>query len=202
MPTEGINKGQNSLETLRKEIRERIEKVRHNPISQKRLQELESRMDAIFTRFSEKGERTTGEIKEEKNIISEISRHSVVVYGIAEFRLVLEEMADYIKGFYTKEDIDDILAHENAHMNVASSLEYKISGYALTFIDSGDGNLGVQPSCLFFMNENWNLKQTLNNTISSLDAPRKYGNSLSEKDINGIIFIRRILQKLHNKEMG
>lgn len=164
-----------NIDNFRNRLRVAFEKAKSNPILVDRLAALEQEMLELGKIKNEQA------FKREDEIEKEIFTHSVVVDDLVSFKYVLFEVAELCG-----EDEDwvvDMLAHENAHANMAQVAKYKVIKYMVLFIKDEDGKLvSIQPSCYFRSDPNLSKIESITKRIAITDAPRVYGNQLSPHD--------------------
>lgn len=115
------------------------------------------------------------------NFKNKINKATISINNLADYKFALEWVT-------TKEYASDLVAHENAHVNMAESLGMEISDYPymMTFTDSRNG-VKVYPAA--------NVKISIKNDLpieekekikKVIIAPLEYGNKLSPGDINDL----------------
>lgn len=114
--------------------------------------------------------------KDDKEISDMIKKATITVETISEFRLILKILAR------SDEEIQDILAHENAHANKTETLGVEHLGYNIIIIKKGDDYL-FQPFSEKCTPEEWSEEKKKEAAIQIVLAPEEYGNKLSSGDI-------------------
>lgn len=185
----------NPIEKMRAKVAERLKQARNNPISESRLMELEQKLDLGKDEFIETQHRSPDRVKEENMIEKEILRSSALADNLTEYT----EMLQQIRTAYglTQEWANDLLAHENAHANVAQETGHEWVGYAAVFIKDSDGNLiSIQPLHFTKPNLSWGPEEMIAKNIEVTKAPEVYVNKLSEGDELSLVEERRRLERI------
>ncbi len=176
------------LENMREKIATRLEFARNNPITLGRLLELEEKLAEFDKKFFNSGYRDTEQIIAENAIEKEILEHSAIADNLIEFKEMLKQLGqtyrEQIENDYENIErwAEDLLSHENAHANVAQSLNHEWVGYVQIFYEDNNGNIGIQPAHVTKPRWEWGPKEVLENTIRVVRAPEEYGNKLSDGD--------------------
>jgi hypothetical protein len=174
---EGHEEQQNTLETLKQEIRQRLEKALDNPILRSRLNELLKELDKMRKK-DYKSPLT------DQQIMDELLASSARADNLIEFQEMLRQLASHFNR--PKEWIEDTLAHENAHAAAALENGFEWMGYALLYIKNEVGEVVVQPFFIQRASKDWSQKELHFKNLQVLNAPKLYGHTLSsfdEKDI-------------------
>ncbi len=201
-----MNKESNSitaypLEDMRARIANTIETARSNPISEERLKELEDRLEHLKKAFVERGSREEKETIEEDKIEKEILHSSALADNLVEFKEMLKQISE--KYSEPPEWVTDLLAHENAHANIAEITAHEWVGYATVFIKDETGQLsGIQPLHFLKPELSWEPKEAIQKSIEVLEAPEKYGNKLSPSDEENITKERELLEKIRLRQQS
>ncbi len=186
-------------EQLKKRILESIENAEKNPILIDRMIEIEKQLNILSEKAIERGCPLAEEMLEEDTLLAETIKSSAMSYNIVEFKELLNQLST--KFNLPKEWAEDLLAHENAHANVAIRQGAIWKGYGVIFMKDDSGQLvNLQPLNFIRSNPEWGPKETLNNSIESTEAPLKYGNALSEGDIEDIKKQKERLSRVIQKE--
>ncbi|MES2088329.1 MAG: hypothetical protein V4467_05075 [Patescibacteria group bacterium] len=186
-------------EGIKSIMAERIEAAKKNPIFESRLAILEDQLGKFKDEFVRTDRRSIEQIAQEDLILGEILKSSALADNIIEFREMLTQIATtYGK---PQEWITDLLAHENAHANVAAETGHEWVGYASVFIKNEAGNLSsIQPLHFTKPSLTWGAKESLEKEIDVLEAPDKYGNRASSFDRDDILKNRERLELIHARE--
>jgi hypothetical protein len=188
-----------SLEKTRDEISARIELASQNPIFENRLNELEDQLEKYTDQFVDSGEANAERDSEEKKIEDEILDSCALAHNLVEFKVMLEALSEKYGNNYPW--IEEYLAHENAHSNIASATDQEWIGYATLFIKDEYGNLtGIQPLSISKARPEWGPKEMLIKSIESTNAPKIYGDKLSEGDVQSINKNKERLQRILDRE--
>ncbi|MEM8527626.1 MAG: hypothetical protein AAGG68_23495 [Bacteroidota bacterium] len=118
-----------------------------------------------------------------------LNRGRIHVDTLAEYRFVL-----FLTGMKAK-DIDELLAHENAHVNVAESFNAIVHGYVLDISMKWEGNrkaFVLQPAADVDLPYDWSEENRRRVSELMAYAPKLYGECLSEGDI-------KILEQLRQR---
>jgi hypothetical protein len=123
--------------------------------------------------------------------------------NIKESTLYLGNLNDFQEAvnlyFSVKEEAEEILAHENSHMNVAESMKVDAS-YAIT-ITRTTGGFGFYPAVIITkFPEEMNYKQQVEAFIKIASAPDAYSEENSDGDNHQVAVYCEILQALNEKE--
>lgn len=127
-----MEKMKNPIEEIRDHLRKIVEEKQSQLISKREFRSLEDRLFQL----TEKNDLTDAE-KEELNKMIEKRDDVIVRVGtLPEFRILLEEIYNNQKIPYLKDkqEINDLLEHENAHGNVADIEGVANAGYSFTFL--------------------------------------------------------------------
>lgn len=188
-----------SLERVREEIIKRVETAIGNPISDERLGEIERELSKFNSVFIEKGFRDEEQNKAEKQLEEEILRSSALAENLFEFETMLNYLSER---FGTQHGwIDNYLAHENAHANVAEATGHESLGYATVFIKDNSGELvSIQPVHITKPQPEWGPKEVFSKNIEVLEAPEKYGDKLSDGDKADIVLSKQRLKEIEERE--
>lgn len=109
-----------------------------------------------------------------------LDKSTVIAGNLKEFRLILKNLG------LSKEDIEDQLAHENAHANKAESLDSKHLDYRVTILRGKNGEYLFQPYARIFIPEDWSEEKIKEVWTKIARAPEEYGNKMSPSDIEMI----------------
>lgn len=162
-------------EQLKELVKQKIETAKANAILESRLEELEKDMYEYSSRQDDEA------YKHEDLIEKEILNSSAVANDLAEFQEVLRQ----IKEEYgqTDEWAENMLAHENAHANVAEQTGHPWVGYTTLFVkDENNSIVGIQPAYFTKSDRKWGKVETLIKRMEVTNAPRVYDNAPSEYD--------------------
>lgn len=169
---EDLNQGSSN-----REIKLAFEQAKNNPI-------LDNRLAALEKEIVELGKiKNDQAFKREDEIEKEIFAHSLVVDDIMAFKEALLEVAKLCG----QDDgwVMDMLAHENAHANMAQVAQYKVVKFMVLFIkDKTDKLISIQPACCFRSDPNLSKIESIVKRIAITDAARVYGNKPSPDDEN------------------
>lgn len=165
----------NFNERLRFSIKEKIDTAKANAILESRLEQLESDMYKYGSRQDDEA------YKQEDLIEQEILKSSAVANDLTEFREVLRQKREEYG--QTNEWAENMLAHENAHANVAEQTGHPWVGYTTLFIkDENNRIVGIQPAYFTKSNRSWSKVETLIKRMAVTDGPRIYDSAPSEYD--------------------
>ncbi|OGI89773.1 hypothetical protein A2911_00745 [Candidatus Nomurabacteria bacterium RIFCSPLOWO2_01_FULL_40_15] len=135
--------------------------------------------------------------KKRKLASEEIIRSSAIAHNLTEFKILLEEL-----GKALNKNFSGVLAHENAHMNVAEAEKVKVIGYAVTFLKGPEESIvslafGIMISPHLSSQDPRDQVVTM---IRILNAPEEYGEILSPKDIHDITQLKGLLAQFETQE--
>ncbi|MEI6490499.1 MAG: hypothetical protein WCO16_01910 [bacterium] len=167
-----------SLEALEAEIRKKVEEVKARAISLKDARKTIKAIDKLL--YAEDGDHD-----EELLALHDILMDSTVtVQTLIEFKMVMQNMTD------DPEQVEEMIAHENSHANVAESLGAKFIGYALLICKDKDDFVfrGVAP---YELPPEWAARKRKAAHLKIIGAPEKYGEELSDTDIGKIEWLKR-----------
>ena len=186
-------------ESLKDRISRSIEQAKNNPISDERVIAIEWRLNEIKDKFVAEGHRTPEGEAEEMAIEAEIMQSSAVVDTLPGCQELFSQVArDFNLG---QAWADDLVAHENAHANVAEATGHDLIGYAVLFIKDEGGQLSnLQPLHISRPDVEWGPRESLTKHIEVTNAPAEYGNTLSEGDKFDIEADRRRLAEIDRRD--
>lgn len=116
--------------------------------------------------------------KNNKEKIEEIlAKSSVSVESLYDYRLVLNALE------LPKEEIDDILSHENAHANKAEVVGAKHLDYGITIMKNNKGGYTYQPYSSLYIPKEWEEGKVRDAWEKIATAPEEYKNKMSKEDI-------------------
>ena len=188
-----------SLEKIKEDIVRKIEAAIENPISEVRLGEIEEKIKSITEFFIENGFNNNEQKATEKALEEEILKSSTTVDNIAEFEIMLEILSDKFGSQHGW--VENYLAHENAHGNVAEATGHDWVGYSTVFIKDNNNELtGIQPLNFTKSKPEWGPKEMLTKKIQVTEAPEKYGDKLSDGDKSELDWERQKLEKIEEDE--
>ena len=128
----------------------------------------------------------------------EILHSTALADTIGEFRETLEQIR--IEFGLTQEWVDDLVAHENAHANVARDTGHEWVGYGAVFIKDDNGQLSaVQPVHFTKPDLSWGPMELITKSIEVTEAPAVYGNKLSEGDVANLEQDKARLEKIREQ---
>jgi hypothetical protein len=170
-----------TIEAVSVRIEKALDAAQNNPIEESRLVELEAEISNHKRDFVERGTRSAEDEAREEEILAEILRSSAVVEDVAEYKLMLESIA---RRHNLPEDWSThMLAHENAHANVAISTGHEFVGYAAIHMKDESGALSsIQPLVFHKPDPTWGPVESLKKGIEVTKAPEVFENEMSEGD--------------------
>ena len=122
-------------------------------------------------------------------IDEEIKKHTILIKTLNEFKILLEllELSEaYIK---------DTLEHENAHANKVESLDAVLEGYTM-IISKNENDYLYSPSVSYSVPNQWDEIKKMKVILEIANAPKDYGNRLSDGDKEKIKTIEEQLRQL------
>ncbi len=168
-----------SKEKLRIEIARAFRAAQKMDNYEDKIEELRIlRLEKIKGLDSEKEERY-------QTLRKEIADCELLVKSVVEYKKVLELLP------LSKEQINSILNHENAHANIGEQVKtHKIEGFRIRFIKDRNNNIGFMPSVKISTNISAPEKEVLEETILITEAPLNYGDVLSkdDEDQKGLVY--------------
>jgi hypothetical protein len=174
-----MNEKMDFKEHLALEVKQKIDNAKANAILESRLDVLEKEMVDYAASPGDES------YKKEDQIEQEILASSAVAKDITEFREVLRQIQEELG--YTNDWTENLLAHENAHANVAQQTGHPWVGYTTLFIkDESNRIVSIQPAFFTKSDRNWGEVETLVKNMMVTDAPSVYGNSPSEFDVESL----------------
>lgn len=189
----------NQFDQTKLKVSEIIENAINNPIYESRLIELEEKLKTTRDRFIKTGKRTPEDNAQDDEVESEIMKSSAVVETLPEFEEMLKQLSVKFGNEYNW--INNYLAHENSHANVAESTGHNLVGYATVFIKDDQGNLSnIQPLHFNKPDLNWGPEEMLRKSIEVTNAPEEYGDRLSEGDIESLQNDKKSLAEIKERE--
>ena len=115
-------------------------------------------------------------IKNQTEVASLLEKATITADTLFEFGLAMELLG------MSKEEIQDHLAHENAHANKTEALGAQHLSYKITLVRSGNDYL-FQPFAHIYIPDEWNSEKIKETMRQVTCAPEEYGNKLSPDDI-------------------
>lgn len=191
---------QNYDEQLKSNVQKKLEHAKNRALLDSRLLELETQMAELSQSSN------SDRFQKEDKIQQEITSSSAVSDTLVEFREVLRQLTEEYGEYGLDEKwAEDLLAHENAHANIAQATGHEWVGYLTTFIKDNEGRIvSIQPSHLTKSQKGWGYRESIVKHIEVLDAPRKYDNKLSSFDEQDIETDKKRLadlEKTHKEEI-
>lgn len=162
-------------ETLERETGEKVEEVKQRAMT---LDEAKTMTD-FFDKWYYSNDRSHD--AELEVIQDAVMNSSVTVQTLVEYRMVLEKALGQDKA-------EKILAHENAHANVALSLGAEFMGYTLLICKDKD-DFAIRGGASYRLPIEWTDEEKKAAHIRIYAAPEEYGEKLShtdEKVIDGL----------------
>lgn len=153
---------------------ERLFRKKELTLEQKRTVEITKRLQAAV--------RNAVGIKDLEKVSKIIGKEMILnatakFYNLGDFREALTLIEQ------SKEYVDDLVEHENAHANVAEREGVPFEGYWIVFLKNDEGGIYPQPMAKFddsLNDPDENMKEILKKILR---APEEYGNKLSKADI-------------------
>jgi hypothetical protein len=172
-------------EAVSARMEQALDVAEKNPIAESRLGELEQEISRHKKDFVERGTRSAEDEAREEEILEEILQSSAVADTIVEYKLMLESIArrhNLPDGWSTH-----MLAHENAHANVAISTGHEFVGYAAIHMKDESGALSsIQPLVFHKPDPVWGPVESLKKGIEVTKAPEAFENEMSDDDIASV----------------
>lgn len=192
-----LNPLKNTPEVL--DIESKLEHARRNAILESRLVELEQELEILENQFIKSGTKSQEQVIREEEIEREILNSAAIVNSLGEYRDMLTIAARDCNVSQTW--VEETLAHENSHANVAESLDFVWIGYAIVYIKDEQGKISsVQPLHMTKPQMKWGPKEVLSKRIEVTSAPKRYDNALSDSDIASIEKDKRRLEEIGLRE--
>jgi len=120
----------------------------------------------------------------------EIAKHKIAVRTLVEYRMLMNMLG---KNYYR---VNDVVTHENAHANKASSIGAIHEGYSVLVYKSKSGEgFSYQPLAHTDVPGTFNNKEKIEANFKIGFAPEEYGNHLSDGDEEQIRKLREELKK-------
>ncbi len=187
----------NFQEQLIEDVKKKIEEAKNNPISETRLAQLEEEILVLGKRKDEEA------FKREDEIEKELFASCAITDNVIEFKEFLKQIAE-ICG-QSDEWVTYMLAHENAHSNVAEITGHENIQYIALFVKDEQGQIiSIQPACYSKVDKNWGTVEVLLKRMAVTDAPRQYGNKPSNFDDQDMVEDKKTLavrEKTHAEEV-
>lgn len=164
-----------SQEALKIEIEKIVEEVKARAMSLKDAKKATKTFDKWY--YSD----NRSHDEELEAIQDAIMNSSITVQTLAEYRMVLENMTN-------PAEAEEILAHENAHANIAQSLGADFIGYSLLICKDGD-EFVFRGGAPYRLPKEWSAEKKKAAHIRIYNAPEEYGEELSptdEKVVDGL----------------
>ncbi len=175
-----------NFEEIKKEIQEKILVAKENALDINKDEKfLQNYSKMLYEYFDT-------EIKDPNlETSSDRIRNAIAnVQTLVEFRMLLESIG------FSKDDVFDILEHENAHSN-AQELEHEneeAKGYGVLFIRDEAG-FHAQPHVAGEKKDSASMLEYLKGLARSVSAPERYGHSLSVNDVEDLAQYTYLIQK-------
>lgn len=168
-------------ESVSMRIEKALDIAEKSPIAESRLGELEQEISRHKKDFVEHGTRSAEDEAREEEILAEILRSSAIAENVVEYKLMLESIArrhNLPDGWSTH-----MLAHENAHANVAINTGHEFVGYAAIHMKDESGALSsIQPLVFHKPDPTWGPVESLTKGIEVTKAPEMFENEMSDGD--------------------
>lgn len=162
----------NNIEKNNKTIKESLNVAYSNPIKIQEIKELEEKMKDNNTYF-----------EEQRNFIKKIKNSIAEFKTIKDFKEACKILGlDNKKKSGYKNFTEYIIAHENAHLNIAEKEGQIIHGYWFIFIEDEEGEIIMQPAAGYELLDNLSNQELLEIEKRIINAPHEYGNELSLAD--------------------
>lgn len=165
----------NSWEEVSKNVQEKIDAAKQNALTVHEAQTPRSLEKAYAAKLNTPLNAQQAAMLQ--SLRNRQKQASVIVDTLPEAREVLE-----LLGFVSKEQMEDTLDHENAHVLRAFELGAGFNGYNFILMTDGAGNFGVTPMSDIEIPADWSPERRLDTFRKINNAPEYYGNSLSEDD--------------------
>lgn len=162
--------GLKPFELIENEIEEKLKAVKETALDFETAQHILEKIESYNDNLSEELVSVLQPLKDE------LLKSSVVVQTLPEFRVLLQkEFGDDI------ENINDIIAHENAHANSLEKAGAIFNGYSLLIAKKGDIYMRKAGANYSYPND-WTEEKKTDVYKQMLTAPEEYGNTLSTSD--------------------
>lgn len=158
-----------TIETIKESVSKRLDAVKAKAITFDEARETIEQIDALSN--------TPGKRSKQIDALRETLRNSsVTVETLPEFRALLELVFGV-----DSPDVQETLAHENAHANVVQQENAIFTGYSLLVAKDGE-EYNFLPGTDYETPKGWSVKKRTEVYGKILNAPDEYGNELSETD--------------------
>lgn len=166
-------------ESLSQKVAEQIAHAKANAMLESHLVELENEALKLASLNTEES------FAREDEIEKELLASSVVSQNLTEYKEVLQQIA---RMYHQNEEwVTAMLAHENAHANVAENLKFTWVGYVVLFAKNETGDISlVQPAFVRKTDRKWTHIESQMKQIAVIDAPAMYDNYPSDADTKEI----------------
>jgi hypothetical protein len=175
---EGLKNIENHLKSLLKEVQDRA-------LSAEEMKILSDQRISL-----QNSSPTRENIQKLRELDEEIKKHKIFIKTLVQFRMLMNMLG---KNYYR---VNDVVTHENAHANKASSLGVVHEGYSvLVYKSKTDDGFSYQPLVDRDIPRTFNDKEKVEVNLKIGFAPEEYGNHLSDGDEEQIRKLREELKK-------
>ena len=184
-----MERPKNLWEQKKQEIDEKISRVKQTCFTDKKMEDLSLIVEQFLPENVDIDKLPSSTVLFLASIRDKILNTSgVFLKTLPELRYGLEKMG------CTKEYVEEMVVHENAHGNVTDKLGANHIGYNLLVTKSEDGSYHVVvPQSVVYIPDKWGKMRQLFVQREITSAPTRYNSQLSPSDASKIDQINKIL---------
>lgn len=180
-----MEKVPNAFELKKKEIDTKIDYLLENHATRKEFFLI---LESIKELSNSYGEPIDENVREELDkVLNKFEKTTIKLDSLPEFSYALEKISNLPKKL-----VQEVVAHENAHINKAEELGAKDVGYVIGVFKHENGKIAIFPLAwhIFNKEKGYSKEEIRQISIQISEAPKIYGEKLSPRDIAKINNLR------------
>ncbi len=160
-------------------IEQKLDDVKTRALQMSAVKGILNEIELILKR-QEVGESNQHDADYLEELRKAVDESSVIVQSLAEFRILVSKTI----GKFNTNNVDRVIAHENAHANVIEAEGAHFLGYRLLVVknDVTGSSFSYRPGVKYDSPEDWDTERKQKASINILSAPEDYGDRLSDSD--------------------
>ncbi len=165
----------NSIET---NIDQKLDEVKLRALQMNVVKGILNEIELILKRqeAKESNQNDTDYLQDLRKALDE---SSIIVQSLPEFRMLISKTIGKIDA----NNIEHVVAHENAHANIVQSEGAHFLGYRLLVVkDDASDSFLYRPGVIYDIPKDWDVERRQKAYINILSAPKDYGDRLSRSD--------------------